>query len=68
MISDERVTELFEKFTAANEANQAVVIEFDRLIKSGNIDMGTASELTRRMNETNKKRMDIWDQLQQFSS
>lgn len=57
---------LLEQFKAAQDAESAAITALHDAMKSGMKDNKTLMALTECMNETHNKKMDIWDELQQF--
>ncbi len=58
--------ELFEKFQAAQAAEGAAITALHDAMKGGMKDNDILIALSDRMTEAHNKKMDIWDQLQQF--
>lgn len=57
---------LLEQFKVAQEVEGAAVTALHDALKAGIRDDEILMALTDRMTETHNKKMDIWDQLQQF--
>lgn len=57
---------LLEQFKVAQEVEGTAVTALHDALKAGIRDDETLMALTDRMTETHNKKMDIWDQLQQF--
>lgn len=57
---------LLEQFKVAQEVEGAAVTALNDALKAGVRDDATLMALTDRMTETHNRKMDIWDELQQF--
>lgn len=57
--------DLFEKYQAARDVEDAARKKYLAAMKSENKDMHTLGDLSTRMEDAHNKAMDIWDQLQQ---
>ena len=57
---------LLEQFKVAQEVEGAAVTALNDALKAGVRDDATLMALTDRMTETHNRKMDTWDELQQF--
>lgn len=57
---------LLEQFKVAQEAEGAAITALHDAMKGGTKDSTILMALTDRMSEAHNKKMDIWNQLQQF--
>ncbi len=57
---------LLEQFKVAQDVEGAAITALHDALKSGMKDKEALMALTDRMTETHNRKMDLWDELQQF--